>query len=119
MNNKLKGDIYEHYILNHIKDTSDDQAWLWSHIAGEHLLEANLINSLNELRYNRKKFVEDNENNSNPLRDIGVDILRLSEDNIYTFVQCKNGYEKGLRIEDLAGFYGVMADRDNPGEVYY
>ena len=118
MNNKIKGDIYELYILNYIKDTSNDNVWLWSHIPGEHLIEARLINNLDELRYNRKNFIEDKENNTNPLRDIGVDILRLSDNDIYTFVQCKNGYDKGIRIEDLAGFYGIMADRFTPKKYW-
>lgn len=38
----------------------------------------------------------------------------------YKLVQCKNGYSNGLRMSDLAGFYGWMSHLNNiDGIVYY
>lgn len=112
----IKGNEYEKFIKNHIINELNKEAYLWKEIPEKILLEANLIHSHNHNRLKRKE----NLNNNNPLTDVGVDILQIDDDNNYTFVQCKNGYNKGIRIEDLAGFYMLMANHSNmDGNVYY
>jgi len=115
--NKEKGDKYEIYIhklLNNI-----NIAYLWYDIPEKDLIESDLIHDLNKHRLKRKKFIQNPKENTNPLLDIGIDILEI-KDNEYIFVQCKNGYNKGIRIEDLAGFFFRMANHpDKLGKVFY
>ena len=109
-----KGYIYEVYVKNHIINNLNKEAYLWKDIPEKILIDSKLINSHNENRLKRKEKL-----NNNPLIDVGIDILQKDENN-YTFVQCKNGYGTGLRIEDLAGFYMQMFNHTNVnGNVYY
>lgn len=105
---KTKGDLYETYICKYLNETS--LAFLWSNIPEKHLLESELVHDLNEHRIKRKKFRDNPNENTNPLIDVGIDILQLDKDG-YNLVQCKNGYDKGIRIEDLAGFYMMMMNQ--------
>jgi superfamily II DNA or RNA helicase len=110
-----KGYKYEVFVKNHIINNLNKEAYLWKDIPEKILLDCNLIHSHNEKRLKRKEKLYDN----NPLIDVGIDILQKDEDN-FTFVQCKNGYGTGLRIEDLAGFYMQMFNHTNVnGNVYY
>ena len=115
MENKIKGDEYELFIRNNIINNLNKQAYLWKDIPEKILIDTKLIHSHNENRLKRKILIE------NPLIDVGIDILQINDnDNDYTMIQCKNGYNKGLRIEDLAGFYMMMANHyHNNGVVYY
>ena len=87
--NKLKD-----YIINSLQKN----AYLWSETPETILVSNGIIGSHNELRLKRK------ENKLNPLKDTGIDIIQIENNNKISFVQCKNGYDKGLRIDDLAGF---------------
>ena len=110
-----KGYEYEIFVKNHIINNLNKVAYLWKEIPEKILIDAKLIHSHNENRLKRKEKL----NNNNPLIDVGVDILQI-DDNDYTLVQCKNGYDKGLRIEDLAGFYMMMINHNHMnGHVYY
>ena len=112
--NKQKGDEYEVYIRDHIINDLNKQAYLWSHTPETILIEHNIIGSHNEHRLRRK------ENKLNPLHDTGIDIIQVNEDKSISLVQCKNGYEKGLVMSDLAGFGLWMASIDTlKGYVYY
>ena len=114
--NKVKGDIYELFVRNYIINTLDKPAYLWKDVPEKLLIEAGLIHSNNEHRLNRKKKKDTNEN---LLIDVGVDILQKDSDN-FTLVQCKNGYNRGLTIHDLAGFYMMMMNHNHlNGDVYY
>jgi superfamily II DNA or RNA helicase len=97
LTNQEKGYKYEKDIKNYIINELGKKAYLWSETPETILVEKGIIGSHNELRLKRK------ENQSNPLRDTGVDIIQMEENEI-SFIQCKNGYSKGLRMEDLAGF---------------
>ena len=109
-----KGYKYEVFVKNHIINNLNKEAYLWKDIPEKILIDCNLIHSHNENRLKRKEKL-----NNNPLIDVGIDILQKDEDN-FTFVQCKNGYGTGLRIEDLAGFYMQMFNHTNVnGNVYY
>jgi len=115
--NKEKGDKYEIYIHNILNNINI--AYLWYNIPEKDLIESDLIHDLNKHRLKRKKFIQNPKENTNPLLDIGIDILEI-KDNEYIFVQCKNGYNKGIRIEDLAGFFFRMANHpDKLGKVFY
>jgi superfamily II DNA or RNA helicase len=112
--NKAKGDDYELYIRNHIINNLNKQAFLWSHTPETILIESGIIGSHNEHRLRRK------ENKLNPLHDTGIDIIQVNEDNSISLIQCKNGYENGLVMSDLAGFGLWMASIDSiKGYVYY
>ena len=107
--NKIKGDEYEIFIKKYIINELNKEAYLWKEIPEKILIDAKLIHSHNENRIKRK----------NCLIDVGVDILQIDNNN-YTLVQCKNGYNKGIRIEDLAGFYMMMFNHSHMnGNVYY
>ena len=109
-----KGYKYEVFVKNHIINNLNKEAYLWKDIPEKILIDCKLIHSHNENRLKRKEKL-----NNNPLIDVGIDILQKDENN-YTFVQCKNGYGTGLRIEDLAGFYMQMFNHTNVnGNVYY
>ena len=119
MNNKEIGDIYEKYICNYLNNLPNTQAFLWYDISEKNLLDSGLIHNLNDHRIDKVNYKKHPRYNINPLRDIGIDILQIT-DNKYIFVQCKNGYNQGLKIKDLAGFYMVMANIfDKNGIVYY
>jgi predicted helicase len=107
--NKIKGDLYELFTKNYIINNLNKEAYLWKEIPEKILIDAKLIHSHNENRIKR----------NNCLVDVGVDILQIDENN-FTLVQCKNGYNKGLKIEDLAGFYMMMFNHNHMnGNVYY
>ena len=112
--NKIKGDLYELFTKNYIINSLNKKAYLWKEIPEKILIDAKLIHSHNENRIKRKNLIE------NPLIDVGVDILQIDDNKNYTMIQCKNGYNKGLKIEDLAGFYMMMFNHSHMnGNVYY
>ena len=101
--NKIKGDEYEVFIKNYIINNLNKEAYLWDDIPEKILIDSKLMNSHNDKRLKRK------ENKVNPLIDVGFDLLQIDENN-YTGVQCKNGYNDGLRIDNLSGFYMLAAN---------
>ena len=67
----------------------------------------------------RKQILSDpDEKFTNFLVDTGCDIL-MKKDNQFYIVQCKNYSENSVRIENLAGFYAMVAHHQLPGIVYY
>lgn len=96
--NKIKGDIYEIYVRNDIINNLNKPAYSWSDISDELLINAGIYHSNNHHRLIRKS------NKINEIQDSGVDILQVNE-NSFTLVQCKNGYNKGIKMHDLTGFY--------------
>ena len=113
LTNKEKGDNYEIYVRNYIINTLNKPAYLWSDIPDEILINAGLINSNNDHRLKRKS------NKINNIIDTGVDILQI-DDNNYTLVQCKNGYNKGIKMHDLTGIYMWLFNHSTLlGALYY
>ena len=92
-----KGYLYEVQIKNHINVNLNKKAYLWNETPEDLLIKHKIIDSHNQARIIRK------ENKLNPLRDTGVDIVMLDNNDEMSFVQCKNGYEKGIIFNDLAG----------------
>ena len=113
MNNQDKGYLYEIQIRDYIINELKNPAYLWNDTPETILLQHNIIGSHN---INRLRRIE---NKINPLQDTGIDIIQIENDNC-SLVQCKNGYKKGLRMEDLAGFNAWMNALDTlKGYVYY
>jgi superfamily II DNA or RNA helicase len=113
MSNQLKGYQYEIQIRDYIINTLNKPAYLWTDTPETILIQNNIIGSHNINRLKRK------EHKINPLQDTGIDIIQL-EENKCSLVQCKNGYKKGLKMEDLAGFNAWMSALDTlSGYVYY
>ncbi len=115
MDSQTKGLLYEIQIRDHIINKLNKPAYLWSEIPETLLLEHNIIGSHNEARIKRKS------NKDNPLIDTGVDVIQIDDDKL-SFVQCKNGYKKGVTMEDLAGFSIMTLTYQNfinKGYVYY
>ena len=112
--NKQKGDEYELFIRNFIRHVLNEEAHLWSHTPETILIKAGIIGSHNEHRLKRK------DNKDNPLHDTGIDIIQVNVDGSVSLVQCKNGYEKGVTMANLAGFNAWMATLEHlMGYVYY
>jgi len=116
MLNILKGSEYEVQIKNYLLGlTNSNHTWLWTETPMANLIESGIVDCHNTHRLIRKN------NKENPLIDTGIDIILYnSQSNKYKLVQCKNGYSSGLRMSDLAGFYGWMSYLNNiEGIVYY
>jgi hypothetical protein len=115
--NKEKGYLYEIQIRDYIINSLNKPAYLWSHTPETILLENNIISTHNDARLKRKELKEDK---LNPLQDTGIDIIQLENDGKCSIVQCKNGYKKGITMNDLAGFMCWMTHLDKlDGYVYY
>jgi hypothetical protein len=114
MTNLQKGLDYEIFIKNFLNDNKDNNAWLWKDIPELELRKCNILGNWNEYRLNRKKIKYDNE-----LIDTGCDIL-LKNYSKYYIIQCKNyNINNSIRVQDLAGFYMMIAHYDLEGKLYY
>jgi hypothetical protein len=123
-----KGNIYEEFVRNYIRNSENIECWLWKDIPEEILLDTKLVtkkkydeillkinsNEIEEHIYYKyvykKHFI-------NPMFDIGIDIL-AKKDNEYIFIQCKNmkGY---ICKSTLTSFYNIMKKYANKGRIYY
>ena len=119
MLNKQKGFEYEIQVRNYLLTIPSNNTWLWSDTPITNLIESGIIDCHNTLRLIRKDYQE--ELKTNPLIDTGIDIISVDlQSNKYKLIQCKNGYDSGLKLSDLAGFYGWMSHLDSlEGIVYY
>ena len=119
--NQIKGSAYENQILDLIR--REKQAYLWHQTPETILIENGIIGSHNAARLKRKEARTNQEANSeeeNPLRDTGIDIIRMENETECSLVQCKNGYKHGVSMHDLGGFMCWMAMMpDKQGYVYY
>ena len=119
MLNKEKGFEYEIQVRNYLLTIPSNNTWLWSDTPITNLIESGIIDCHNALRLIRKDYQE--ELKTNPIIDTGIDIVSVDlNTNKYKLIQCKNGYNTGLKLSDLAGFYGWMSHLDSlEGIVYY
>lgn len=112
--NKIKGDKYEIQIKNYIINELNKNAYLWNEPPETILINSGIIGSHNEHRLRRI------ENKENSLIDTGIDVIQIEDNNLYSLIQCKNGYKNGLTFNDLSGFIYWMAGLINlTGYVYY
>ncbi len=117
MNNNEKGKIYEEFINTHINTLTDTKiSYLWSDVPEQVLFDANLITDYNKHRLARKNK---NKDKINSLQDIGIDIIKINNDDEIIFVQCKN-YKNTLMVNDLGGFWMIMLRHPQKyGYVYH
>jgi len=119
-NTKEKGDVYEQYILAYLysEDTNINNTnryvWLWSDIPEEVMCDVGLIGNWNQYRLQRKA------NRINKLPDVGCDIFMIDNDSRY-LIQCKYyDSSNSVKIEDLAGWHGMLLDYPEMlGDLYY
>lgn len=113
MESYIKGYEYEIFVCGYIRSQLAKPCYLWKETPDEVLIAAGIIHSNNEHRLHRK-------NSTNSLMDTGVDLVQDNLDNTFTIVQCKNGYDRGIRMHDLQGIYMWMFNHPQLfGAVYY
>ena len=112
---KEKGDEYEKYILDYLySEDSNRQLWLWSNIPEEVMCDVGLIGNWNNCRLQRKS------NRINKLPDVGCDIFMIDTENRNYLIQCKYYSSNSVKIEDLAGWHGMLLDYPEMlGDLYY
>jgi len=114
--NQIKGYNYEVQIRDYIINELGKPAYLWSDTPENILINVGIIKSHNQNRLIRKDSKE------NLLKDTGIDIIQVDcNTNLNcSLVQCKNGYKKGVTMNDLSGFMCWMAVLDKlKGYIYY
>lgn len=117
MNNQEKGLQYEKYIKDFIIKQLGVNAFLWNECPENILIYNNLIHSHNDMRLLRKEYKEGHLHNH---KDIGIDIIQLDNNAKCSIVQCKNGYNNGLCIDDIAGImFRTALRRDIDTYIYY
>ncbi len=118
MNNQNKGLLYEKCVKDFIIQQFGINAFLWNECPENILIQNNLIHSHNEMRLIRKGIKEGHLHNH---KDIGIDIIQFDNDNAKcSIVQCKNGYNNGLCIDDISGIMSRAAFvRDINTYIYY
>lgn len=99
MNNQEKGLLYEKYVKSFIMQQLGKNAYLWNECPENILISNNLIHSHNDMRLLRKDMKEGYLHNH---KDIGIDIIQIENDKC-SIVQCKNGYNNGLCVDDISG----------------
>lgn len=117
--NQIKGYNYEIQIRNYIRTVLNKEAYLWSDTPETILIKNGIIGSHNANRLRRKENVESKENN---IRDTGIDIIQIedNETKLCSLIQCKNGYTRGLTMNDLAGFMCWITTLDKlNGYIYH
>ena len=116
MNNQEKGLLYEKYVKNFIIQQLGKNAYLWNECPENILIANNLIHSHNDMRLLRKDMKEGYLHNH---KDIGIDIIQIENDKC-SIVQCKNGYNNGLCVDDISGIMMRCAFiRDVNTFIYY
>jgi len=116
MNNHEKGLLYEKYVKNFIIQQLGKNAYLWNECPENILIANNLIHSHNDMRLLRKDVKEGHLHNH---KDIGIDIIQIDNDKC-SIVQCKNGYNNGLCVDDISGIMMRCAFiRDVNTFIYY
>jgi superfamily II DNA or RNA helicase len=115
MDNLEKGLLYEVYIKNFILLKLNKNAYLWNECPENILIDNKLVHSHNEMRLIRKDIKDGFLHNH---KDIGIDIVQINNNNI-SLVQCKNGYSKGLCVNDIAGIMMRFAFSRVPTYIYY
>jgi superfamily II DNA or RNA helicase len=103
MNSIQRGSSYENQIFcSLLKKYPDHEVYMWSTVPIAYLQELKFIDSTTAEKYAEFK---------SGIQDIGCDIL-MKHDSQYTLVQCKNYSDKNICCADLAGFFCLMATRD-------
>ena len=92
MNNIIKGYQYEIFINDYLNSNDNIKiSYLWKDIPEDILYTYAFINSIHDVRLNRKT------NNINKLEDIGTDIIYINQNDECIIVQCKN-FNKPIKL---------------------
>lgn len=116
MNNQEKGLLYEKYVKDFIIHKIGKNAYVWNECPENILIDNALIDSHNDMRLLRKDIKEGYLHSH---KDIGIDVIQIDGDRC-SIVQCKNGYNNGLCVDDIAGI--MMRSnflKDVPTFIYY
>jgi superfamily II DNA or RNA helicase len=119
MDNHIKGLQYENFVKDIIINDLSQNAYLWNQCPENLLIKYRLIKSRNTARLLRKQLKEGDLHNH---KDVGIDIVQIDNEENATIVQCKNGYSKGLKIDDLAGIMcrsAFLGDTKYNTSIYY
>jgi superfamily II DNA or RNA helicase len=121
--NQEKGLLYEKYVRDFIIEKLHKKAYLWNECPENILIQNNLVSSHNDARLMRKELKAGTVHNH---KDIGIDVIQIEvtvdtgeEDTICSMVQCKNGYVKGITIENISGIMLRTAAQDTNAFIYY
>jgi len=95
--NKEYGDQYEKYVLNYLINAKKyKNCYLWKDVPSQILLAFGLVDDIND-----------------NCQDVGCDILCVSEDDKYVFVQCKNysttGKDNNITIDHFGLFFYLIS----------
>jgi len=105
----MKGNAYEIFVRNYIHKVKGNDCYLWKDTPVRILVDCGYYKS-----YDDKRLQTQNR------PDHGFDLIEILPNNKLNAIQCKCGYENGIYIDNLAGFFMLLAN--NPcfsGEVYY
>ncbi len=100
-NNIIKGFLYEKQIKDYIINNLQKNAYLWSETPETILVSNGIIGSHNELRLRRK------ENKLNPLRDTGIDIIQIENNNKISFVHGRKSISNLIQFNILFCFLSL------------
>jgi len=104
MSNYANGTYYEHFIKLLRLTKGYDETYLWNEVPSILLIEHNVIK---DNRDYRRRI------------DCGIDLVSQVDGKLY-LIQCKYGYESGLRMHDLTGYFMFMGNnRNSYGIVYH
>ena len=118
MNNQDKGLIYEKYVRNFIIKELGINAYLWNECPENILISYKLIQSHNHMRHLRLSRKNIKEGYLHNHKDIGIDIVQIENDKC-SIVQCKNGYNNGLCVDDISGIMMRCAFERLNTYIYY
>lgn len=112
MNNYNKGKQYEYFVKNHLLK-SHQNVFLWSEIPMKVFIESGIFENYSQKRKLRKDRLNDTIN----VIDTGCDIL-YNNSKEWIIAQCKN-YQDSVKLDKLAGFFGILLSSKLFGELYY
>jgi superfamily II DNA or RNA helicase len=118
MNKKIKGDDYEKFILEKVKNEYDE-IYLWKNIPELVLNDMGFIGDWNDFRLEKIKYNKGEKYNysCNYFQDTGIDIIG-KKNNEYKFIQCKN-WNNELSFRDISTFLAMSYLYDKNGILYY
>jgi len=102
LTNKIKGDNYEIFCKNYVKNVLKYDCYMWNDAMriDNIIIKIGLATSHEDLRIKRKEGTK-------IFQDNGIDLIAINNDQIIA-IQCKCGYEKGLSVKNLSGFFMLL-----------
>jgi hypothetical protein len=113
--NRLNYQKYEYQILDYHQKETGQKTYHWKNIPEYILYESGYIHSYNNLRLSRKNFYIENGIYYNPIREYGLDLISIEENDgkiIYHGIQCKL-WNNTITANDLGTFINSIIFRLN------